>query len=184
LRDADAGLLLANGGANSLPIITIPALATAGYGPVVSAALGCQAFVAASAAVAPVVSTAWSCWACLFRVEYTGVGFDGRKKHEEDPGLVSALPVVTLPADATAVVASGAIGGQGPVAAIAANPAILQAAVGYAGLGYDGLGHAVLGYASLGHAGLGFAGLGYAGPGHAGLDYGHALAYAVVSHIG
>merc|ERR1711892_1401254 len=28
-----AGLLLANGGANALPIVTIPALATAGYAP-------------------------------------------------------------------------------------------------------------------------------------------------------
>merc|ERR1739838_871910 len=32
-RDADAGLLLANGGANALPIVTLPAVATAGYAP-------------------------------------------------------------------------------------------------------------------------------------------------------
>merc|ERR1712106_841904 len=32
-RDADAGLLLANGGANALPVVTLPAVATAGYAP-------------------------------------------------------------------------------------------------------------------------------------------------------
>merc|ERR1712128_215400 len=61
-RDADAGLLLANGGANALPIVTIPALATAGYAPGASGALGGQAPVAAVAAApaafAPVVAAA------------------------------------------------------------------------------------------------------------------------------
>merc|ERR1739838_466892 len=86
---------------------------------------------------------------------YGGLGVYGRKKREADAGLVSALPVATLPAAATAgyaVGASGAIGGQGPVAAIAA-PAALPAAVGYAGLGGPGLGYAGLGYAGLPYAG-------------------------------
>merc|ERR1711872_1084960 len=51
-RDADAGLLLANDGANALPIATIPDLATAGYAPGASGALGGQAPVAAVAAPA------------------------------------------------------------------------------------------------------------------------------------
>merc|ERR1712106_307787 len=56
---------------------------------------------------------------------YGGLGVYGRKKRDADAGLASALPVATLPAVATAgyaVGASGAIGGQGPIAAIAAAP--------------------------------------------------------------
>merc|ERR1719427_1276890 len=73
-RDADAGLLLANDGANALPIATIPDLATAGYAPGASGALGGQAPVAAVAAapvaVAPVVSAALPA-----AVGYAGLGY-------------------------------------------------------------------------------------------------------------
>merc|ERR1712106_457563 len=111
---------------------------------------------------------------------YGGLGVYGRKKRDADAGLLlanggaNALPIVTLPAVATAGYApgaSGALGGQAPVAAVAAVApaapvvaAALPAAVGYAGLGYGGIG---LGYAGLGHAG--HAGLGYAGLGYGGL---------------
>merc|ERR1712128_32651 len=75
-RDADAGLLLANDGANALPIVTIPALATAGYAPGASGALGGQAPVAAVAAapvaVAPVVAAALPA-----AVGYAGLGYGG-----------------------------------------------------------------------------------------------------------
>merc|ERR1719209_1115972 len=128
-RDADAGLLLANDGANALPIATIPDLATAGYAPGASGALGGQAPVAAVAAapvaVAPVVSAALPAAVGYAGLGYAGLGYAGlgyaglglygRKKREAEAGVVSALPVVTLPAAATAgyaVGASGAVGGQ------------------------------------------------------------------------
>merc|ERR1712088_110714 len=47
---------------------------------------------------------------------------------------------------------------------VAALPAGLPYAAGYAGLPYAGHGYAGLGYAGLGHAGLGYAGLGLAAP--------------------
>merc|ERR1719244_1562537 len=146
-RDADAGLLLANDGANALPIATIPDLATAGYAPGASGALGGQAPVAAVAAapvaVAPVVSAALPAAVGYAGLGYAGLGYAGlgyaglgyaglglygRKKREAEAGVVSALPVVTLPAAATAgyaVGASGAVGGQGAIAAVAAAPAAL-----------------------------------------------------------
>merc|ERR1711936_359265 len=182
-READPGLLLANSGANALPIATIPDLATAGYAPGASGALGGQAPVAAVAAVAPVAPVVHA--ALPAAVGYAGLGYGyglgyaglgyaglghaglglyGRKKREA--GLVSSLPVVSLPAAATAgyaVGGSGAIGGQEPIAAIAAAPAVLPATVGYSGLGHVGLGYAGLGHAGLVHAGLGYAGLGLAG---------------------
>merc|ERR1712013_465980 len=120
-RDADAGLLLANDGANALPIATIPDLATAGYAPGASGALGGQAPVAG-------VAYAGLGYAGLgySGLGYAGLGLYGRKKREAEAGVVSALPVVTLPAAATAgyaVGASGAVGGQGAIAAVAAAPA-------------------------------------------------------------
>merc|ERR1719244_10181 len=141
-RDADAGLLLANDGANALPIATIPDLATAGYAPGASGALGGQAPVAAVAAapvaVAPVVSAALPAAVGYAGLGYAGLGYAGlgyaglglygRKKRDAEAGVVSALPVVTLPAAATAgyaVGASGAVGGQGAIAAVAAAPAAL-----------------------------------------------------------
>merc|ERR1719167_1434169 len=61
-READPGLLLANDGANALPIATIPDLATAGYAPGASGAPGGQApvegVVAAATPVAPVAVAA------------------------------------------------------------------------------------------------------------------------------
>merc|ERR1712212_1254269 len=105
-RDADAGLLLANDGANALPIATIPDLATAGYAPGASGAIGGQAPVAAVAAapvsVAPVVSAALPAAVGYAGLGYAGLGYAGlglygRKKREADAGVVSALPVVTLP---------------------------------------------------------------------------------------
>merc|ERR1719244_584003 len=106
-RDADAGLLLANDGANALPIATIPDLATAGYAPGASGALGGQAPVAAVAAapvaVAPVVSAALPAAVGYAGLGYAGLGYAGlgyaglglygRKKREAEAGVVSALPV-------------------------------------------------------------------------------------------
>lgn len=76
-RDADAGLLLANDGANALPIITIPAHATAGYAPGASGALGGQAPVAAPAAVAPVASAAIPASVGYAGLGYAGLGYAG-----------------------------------------------------------------------------------------------------------
>merc|ERR1719244_2304169 len=80
-RDADAGLLLANDGANALPIATIPDLATAGYAPGASGALGGQAPVAAVAAapvaVAPVVSAALPAAVGYAGLGYAGLGYAG-----------------------------------------------------------------------------------------------------------
>jgi len=187
-READPGLLLANSGANALPIATIPDLATAGYAPGASGALGGQAPVAAVAAVAPAAPVVHAALPAAVGyaglgygyglghaglgyaglgyggLGYAGLGVYGRKKREA--GLVSSLPVVSLPAAATAgyaVGGSGAIGGQEPIAAIAAAPAVLPAAVGYAGLGHVGLGYAGLGHVGLGYTGLGLAGVPYIG---------------------
>merc|ERR1739838_1158578 len=80
-RDADAGLLLANGGANALPIVTLPAVATAGYAPGASGALGGQAPVAAvavaPAAVAPVIAAALPAAVGYAGLGYAGLGYGG-----------------------------------------------------------------------------------------------------------
>merc|ERR1719427_2664882 len=133
-KKRDAGLLLANDGANALPIATIPDIATAGYAPGASGAIGGQAPVPAVAAapvsVAPVVSAALPAAVGYAGLGYAGLGYAGlgyaglgygglgyaglglygRKKREADAGVVSALPVVTLPAAATAGYAVGASG--------------------------------------------------------------------------
>merc|ERR1712025_1464047 len=91
---------------------------------------------------------------------YAGLPYLGRKRRDADAdasvllanGAPNALPVVTIPEPATtgyAVGASGAIGGQAPVAAIepvaVATPAIAAASLGYAAapLGYALGAHAV-----------------------------------------
>merc|ERR1719369_2559732 len=103
---------------------------------------------------------------------YAGLGYGaglplvGRKKREAEPGVLlangapNALPVVTIPEPATtgyAVGASGAIGGQGPVATIAA-PTVATIAAPAVAAPVTAVSAAPLGYAGLGYAGLGYAG--------------------------
>merc|ERR1719244_1849407 len=139
--DADPQLLL--GGA-ALPYATVGSAVVATPPASPASTVKTAPVVAAPvAAVAPVVSAALPAAVGYAGLGYAGLGYAGlgyaglgyaglglygRKKREAEAGVVSALPVVTLPAAATAgyaVGASGAVGGQGAIAAVAAAPAAL-----------------------------------------------------------